>query len=537
MIRPLALALVAAGSAMHVAGCFSAATDCQQDYSCVGVGDGGITGDGGDATTDGTIGDGALADVRVHDTDPNCFEKSDPATTPCIIDEVFGAFVDPTAKGASDGSRDHPFATIEAALKAVAGTTKAIYVCADHGPITEITVTIDKANDGLRMFGGFSCAGGAWTYSTSAAAILAPSIRGTALTVQNLAKGALFSDFAIVTLDALPDASAIAAIVANSVGVTLRRTTITAGAGGAGSSGGAGVAGGAGAAAGAAQSGMAGTCTSAPAFQAGGSWTSASACGSTGGIGGSAFQGAAGSGGASGLPDTGVVPAMVNNAGPAGAAGFNGSPGAAGPSGTVGAIGTFTQAGYTVAASTAGASGHVGQGGGGGGASAAPSGMCVGASGGAGGLGGCGGGGGGAGLGGGASIALLSWASTVTLDGAKLIAKNGGGGGAGGSAAIGGPGGAAGTGGAASTTGTVIAAGGNGGTGGAGGDGGGGAGGSGGPSFAIVYFGTAPSQLNATTLTFGAGGAPGTGGSVAPAMTNKAPDGAIGAAAATFQSM
>jgi len=118
-------------------------------------------------------------------------------------------------------------------------------------------------------------------------------------------------------------------------------------------------------------------------------------------------------------------------------------------------------------------------------------------------MGGCGGDPGIGGTGGGASVALLSWQSTVVIDGCKLTASSGGAGGDGGKGHVGGAGKAGGAGGAADTTNTV-GKGGIGGDGGNGGNGGNGAGGTGGPSIALVYDGTPVTVLGLSTLTFAA---------------------------------
>jgi hypothetical protein len=154
-------------------------------------------------------------------------------------------------------------------------------------------------------------------------------------------------------------------------------------------------------------------------------------------------------------------------------------------------------------------------------------------------MGGCGGAPGMGGASAGASVALLNWMSTVTLDHCELISGAGGGGGNGGKGGKGGLGKDGGFGGAAYTgdagaspdAGVGLGKGGNGGPGGHGGNGGSGAGGNGGPSYAVVYKGTAPTKMNGTIVAHGAGGAKGMGGSVDGA---KAPDGVVGFAADDF---
>jgi hypothetical protein len=154
-------------------------------------------------------------------------------------------------------------------------------------------------------------------------------------------------------------------------------------------------------------------------------------------------------------------------------------------------------------------------------------------------MGGCGGTPGKGGSSAGASIAMLSWSSAITLDRCELISGAGGGGGNGGKGGTGGQGKPGASGGAAYAgdagpmpdAGMGLGKGGNGGPGGNGGNGGSGAGGNGGPSYAIVYKGTKPTPVNGTIVAHGAGGAKGLGGTV---DNVKAPDGVVGAAADEF---
>ena len=142
-------------------------------------------------------------------------------------------------------------------------------------------------------------------------------------------------------------------------------------------------------------------------------------------------------------------------------------------------------------------------------------------------MGGCGGDLGTGGIGGGASVALLSWDSALTLDACGLVASAGGAGGVGGAAHAGGLGKAGGSGGTASVVNT-IGGGGIGGNGGNGGNGGSGAGGTGGPSIALVYSVSKPTFLNDPVRTPGAGGAHGAGGRLGLNTANWAPDGSDG---------
>ncbi len=175
-----------------------------------------------------------------------------------------------------------------------------------------------------------------------------------------------------------------------------------------------------------------------------------------------------------------------------------------------------------------GADGKPGQGGGGGGngssrADRAAAGAC----------GGCGGGGGQGGPGGGASIALLSFQSSIALADCTLTAGAAGNGGAGSTGEGGQAGGSPGNG-----SGAGAGVGCPGGAGGAGAGGNGGQGGPGGLSLGIGYVGTPPTIDGAVVtqasthsgITIGAAGAGGAGGLRGASATNSTgPAGALGA--------
>ena len=147
-------------------------------------------------------------------------------------------------------------------------------------------------------------------------------------------------------------------------------------------------------------------------------------------------------------------------------------------------------------------------------------------------MGGCGGGKGTGGKGGGASVAMLSWQSEVTLTGCNLTSKKGGDGGKGGSAAAGGSGKSGGQGGPA---GGGLGSGGPGGPGGTGGPGGSGSGGSGGPSYGLVWNGTKPGIPSTVLQESSTKSAKGPGGAVQLSGLNPAPDGSGGDAAKEFE--
>jgi hypothetical protein len=552
-----------------IASCGPTATTCEENATCPasggeigGGGAGGVGGGGGvggvggadgsagaGGASEGGVNEGAASDGGAEaagdasadgDSAP-CDGKKSPSEAACVIDEAYGVFVSAAAgdagtpgggdAGSPAGTRKNPYRTLAEGLAAGKKNNLRVYACGAFAT----PVAIDGALDGVRVYGGFDCV--KWAYSAATPTIVKPAAPGVALKVDRVTTLTI-EDFEIDALDAAaPGESSVAAIVSASAGVTFTRVKLVAGKGGDGAAGADGAKGNDGDAAAGPQQGSPATCTSGGTSQPGGAWANLSACGSKGGNGGPGNKDADGYQGLPGDPRANVAPLPNNNGGANGDPGQDGKPGSPGNSGVRGtastAPGIFSAAGFTPAAPGGnGIDGFPGQGGGGGGASNA-TGSCIGASGGAGGMGGCGGKLGTGGASGGASVAILSWNSDVTLDACQLISAAGGAGGKGGNGGPGGNGKDGAVGGAAYAVdgGIPIGNGGKGGFGGIGGPGGSGAGGNGGPSYALVYSGTAPAKQNGTTVTPGAGGAKGLGGSV---LTLPAPDGAVGASAAEY---
>jgi hypothetical protein len=443
----------------------------------------------------------------------------------CLVDDKYAVFV--AAGGTGDGTKDAPFGTIAAGIAAAkSGSKTRVIVC--NATYAE-KVTITAAQAGVQLYGGFTCPSDAnsWAYTADARPLVAP-VTGTALQIDGVTEHLSVQDIDFKSADATAaGTSSIAAIVSGSSDVVLKRVAITAGKGADGAAGTPGVVGKPGDEPTAAMQGSAPACDDTAAL-AGGNPSTASTCLSLGGVGGQATRADASAGGRGlpgGTPNGGAGATGVGLASPGndGEPGEAGSDGVAGPQGA--SAGLFTAASFTPATGADGTDGTPGQGGGGGGASKA-AGKCTGASGGAGGMGGCGGTHGGAGGGGGASVALLSWDSTVILDTAVLKASAGGNGGVGGS----GGGSGAGKNGAAggdphNEPDTKIGAGGSGKRGGDGGSGGSGSGGTGGPSFAVVFHGNAVTQSDATALTPDKGGAKGAGGKLGATSADDGFDG------------
>jgi len=482
--------------------------------SAAGTGEGG---QGGDAS-------GCAGDVP---DDPTCWTTNGRGV---FVSSEHGD----DAKG--DGTKEKPFMTIEKGVATAAG--KNVYVCL--GMTTDSyaeRVLLDRAADGVRIYGGFDCED--WSYSqTRKATVASPDT--IALRIVSVKRGVHIENMRFIAADGEgTDVSSYGAFITDSMNVVLRNVELRAGAGLKGADGDPGTKGDDGALPGIEQKGLPALCGGTPPDADGGSWVP-TVCGSRGGPGGTGVRDSAGGDGFSGIPVSDSTEPPNNQNKGLGATntlddGGDGIEGADGKRGTPGVaarpLGVFTAAGYTPADGGDGSAGFSGQGGGGGGASRGTP-TCRGASGGAGGMGGCGGLPGHGGRGGGASIGLLSWSSALTLQRCVVSGGPGGPGGAGGRAGGGGSGGRGGGSGLADP-GNGIGRGGQGGDGGNGANAGSGAGGTGGPSFSVVFFGAKPSYTEPdSSLLSEAGGPAGIGGQLPSA---KAPDGLKGASAAMFE--
>ena len=456
-------------------------------------GSAGASATGGSSGVSGTAGGGAAGMAGAGDAGPDtppCDPLNAPSEDACVVDDQYGVFVAPTGSTGAAGTMADPVPTLAEGLAAAAtaGVSR-VYVC--NATYAE-QLSLTAAADGIEIYGGLECPGGAapWAYTASAKPLVKPSAPGTALRIDGVPTSARIEDVAFEALDAVGDgASSIGAWVTQSTGVTLRRVAITAGDGVKGADGsrtdfvfptqndlnGNAASGGTG--------GASKVCDCPAGDQ------------TSGGVGGNANVG--GQAGGIGSPDHGAGQGGTPGPCAPDGTGRDGNPAPSATNGTgATTLGSLTTI-WTPAPGDDGAPGGPGQGGGGGASTAT-------AGGGGGGCGGCGGAAGPGGQGGGASIALVSIDSTVTIEDSALGAGAAGDGGNGA------------TGQAAQTetgflgNGTPPAcSGGNGGSGAAGGSGGGGAGG---VSLGILHKGGAPTTTS-TSLVPGAAGTRGLGGS------------------------
>ena len=505
--------------------CSGKSTDCNANLDCgpyggqVGAsgssGASGMPGASGASGKPGASGDGG-ADSSAGAGGapaPVCDGSLAPDADACVINDKYGIFVVSGADdAAADGTQAHPFSTVTAALANVSPTIKHVYVCAaDYNEPSMLEIP-----DRVSIYGKFTCKDGNWKYDSALPAHLLPA-SPIGATISDAKVGVTIQDVRIDAQNAAEDdtgASSFGLIIINSENVSLKNADIRAGKAGKGKSGTDGATGADGVASGSDQNGKAGTCTAPPGSQMGPA-PIARVCGSEGGAGGMAYVAVNYQPQQDGSSGYLVSPTNGGKGGDASkknaSNGDNGDNGATGDRGAAAPqVGAFLAGAYNLASGGPGGPGKPGQGGGGGGAGLGTA-TCIGATGGAGGMGGCGGEPGTGGMGGGASVAVWSSRSKVSLAGCKLTANVGGAGGDGGKGHAGGVGKPGGSGGAADGANTV-------GKGGNGGNGGNGAGGSGGPSIALVYDGTLPTLDGTMTLAFASlPAAAGKGGEFGPA--------------------
>ena len=466
---------------------------------------------------DGTTEDGST--IGADGAPKGCDETKNPHDERCLVNDATGVFVAPSPAGndASPGTMMAPFATIGKALAtAVAGKKKTrVFICA---ALFDEKISLDANHSGLSIYGGLTCpgsAGVAWAFENKPTVISTKSGERT-LKVENLDGPLTVQAIQLVAADGKdPGDNSIAVVVKRSTGVILRRVTIRAGNAKDGDKG-------------TSSSNYASPFSSSGnnAFNAVGGATRDQTCTDMVAPG---SGGAGGSGGAQGGPPNSDTPATD---GTAGGPQTTGGPGGTAATGTTpctnGGMGSFSIASggagegaspggpadgtWVPADGTNGTNGKPGTGGGGGGGSLG-NGVMPKGGGGSGGAGGCGGGFGRGGKGGGASIALFSVRSSVTLEGCTLDAGDGGDGGNGGAGQFGQFGGLGGSGFGSGSC--------NGGFGGLGSTGGGGGGGAGGASAAILWTGATMPIVIMSTLAPGKPGGAGGGG---------APNGQSGAA-------
>jgi len=440
----------------------------------------------------------------------------DPKDHPVCVDDVFGVFVDKEGGVDSNpGTKAAPVQTVAAAISKLEGK-KRVFLC--EGNYFE-HLTIAKP---FSVHGGFAC--GTWSYSGTKARF-APNDTGYILQVALVTEPVLVTDLALEAVDGQTSgASSIAAFITRSTSVTLRRMSISAGAGVAGDD-------------------AVATADYVPPVapdgypgddpaQAGKARQNPGCTASVGGAGGreGTPDGRSGQASvASPFPESSTGAGGTSGGDCAsGGAGVSGSYGAAGAEGAgASALGALDTTGWKPMNGMPGGKGGDGQGGGGG-AWIAGAGV-----GGGGAPGSCGGAGDAGGAGGGSSIALLVFDSAVVIDGSSLVTKDAGAGGKGGDGQK-----------AQLPSETAAPATGDacgGGLAGVGGSGGGGGGGAGGSSIGILYKGLAPiidgnstaavADLGSVTLGSGRpGGAKGVGGAAARAIAPASRGGADGTA-------
>ncbi len=429
-------------------------------------------------------------------------------TEACALTEEYGVFVAPEGRDTlGDGSRLNPYRTLAHAMARAAEARKVVYACSDAGVYEEGTLEIDSSLTGVQVLGAFVCGESNWRYNAMARAELRSSST-MAIRMQGAAD-VMLEGLRVVAADAVePGESSLGILIADSENILLTSMEVEAGVGMGGEDG----EGYDGRPATRGASGTAGEEMCSTGLGGAAVTTVCETGDSVGGKGGDGGEGTApGGSGELGLPEPSPNPSGAGWGGigaiAMAASCTSGTAGADGEDGEVVAggqgLGTIGLSGYRAVDGEAGRPGTTGQGGGGGGGAYRPNtcatGGLIGASGGSGGGGGCGGLGGGRGQGGGASIAVASLDSGVTMEYVALVVSAGGDGGNGGQGQLGGSPGEGRFGGAGAC---------GGGNGGLGGDGSSGGGGAGGPSLGVAYTGSVPVR-SAVEVTLPASGASG----------------------------
>jgi len=474
------------------------------------------------------VGMGLLSGCGIGGTSSTGTEELDCSGDPTLENtiEQCGVFVraDSTSES-QDGTREHPHASLQAAIDAASTAKKRVFACA--GAAFGEAVVLPAS---IEVWGGLDCEND-WRYEPTARTVVMGLPDTPAFVLGSGAGGAIISNLIITAADATKPSGSSVAVAAEATDERswFVRCDFLAGNGADGEDGAA-AQGTAKAGTAAASTPEAGGATAACVADVSGGDPGATECedgttsGGKGGSGGLAPSGPGDSG-------TGGLPMPVPNSelfglggnGQVGApACTDGTPGAEGVSGEGGLGGVerglLTIHGIMPVDGTRGAAGARGQGGGGGGAARAGM-FCkagastvpgAGASGGGGGAGGCGGKGGNPGRAGGSSVGLASVGGDVFLRDVTITTGKGGRGGNGAGGQPGGAGANGAGGGQSSGVGTSLD-GCSGGSGGAGGPGGSGGGGRGGHSVGMAYL-LPPPSFSGMQYYLGEAGPGGTGG-------------------------
>ena len=368
---------------------------------------------------------GATEEPEAEVAPSGCDPTKPPHDESCVIDDAFGIFVSPAGSDANPGSKSAPVRSIGHGMDLAKAAAKRVYICAGSYPEQ---LVVGTSRDGVNVYGALDCA--TWTYGAANKVVVAPAQSGYALEIRRPADGGDVRGHRVRCAErerGVQGASSVAVFVSGSQNVALHRVTMVAGSGTDGMPGppqgpsdwygtppdyselngiSAGDAGGA----------PSTTCTcadQASSIGRSGRWPDehSHACCRT-----ALVRRRRGRGG--GHERHPMQLAWRRSA----TAAMHRLPLADTPSTSLGAC---SATGWTPGVGVPGANGKPGQGGGGGGNGTLSSG-----SGGSGACGGCGGWGGKGGQGGGASIALLSFQSSITLAGCSLTAKAAGNGGA-----------------------------------------------------------------------------------------------------------
>lgn len=182
--------------------------------------------DGGDETSSGAEDAGGDTRDAQATFPPNCDKTAVPSQDPCVVHEGLGVFVTTFGNDETgDGTRDRPYATIGYAIAKAQAAHKRVYACEG---VYNAEGTVQLRND-VSVFGGLWCQSALWKVEPGARVVLRPT-QSPALRAKDISTKTLIEGVDVFAPDAVePGASSIGLIAENAVGLTFRRSSITAG--------------------------------------------------------------------------------------------------------------------------------------------------------------------------------------------------------------------------------------------------------------------------------------------------------------------
>jgi hypothetical protein len=151
-----------------------------------------------------------------------CDATQTPTQNACVVDEAFGIFVSASADASSaDGTRAHPYATLQAGINAAKTAKKRVYAC-----LGKYNEQVTLAN-GISIFGDLDCTQ-SWTAVTQHASLTAPAT--PVVTASSIASATRFDSIDVTAPNGTATSkNSVAIIATSSPGLTIANAAIDAG--------------------------------------------------------------------------------------------------------------------------------------------------------------------------------------------------------------------------------------------------------------------------------------------------------------------